>query len=495
MIKCNFRKKENEEILTPDEIKKSIENHIINAPINKFELSQVFVDEIKDFFNSKINTINESIKSFGNMKRNVINNICSITKIQLDEFFKELWKKFLKAKVNPGEAVGAVAGQSIGEPATQMTLKTFHFAGVASMNITSGIPRIKEIINYTQKISTPVIYAKLVQEDDITAAKIVKGRIEKIKLNRVCKYIKEIISPEGCYIKVKLDREYINSSHLEISIQKVREELLLNKKQLNLKLRENHIIIKNENKLIIYPPETDRNYLYFSLEVMMKNLPEIVISGISTVNRIVINKKDNDEKKYMLAIEGTGLLDIMKTDGIDYKHCTSNNVGEVLNTLGIEAARKSIIYELNYTFAGHSIHVDQRHLGLISDLMTFKGTVLGFQRFSMIKMKDSVFLNSSFERTTDVLFDAAINSKTEKLSGVSESIITGKTAKIGTGVFQLLMDKKEFNEEINNLNNNDYKKKKNGMIIENNANYAKTELNGKDFAKNKVEFNLYDMIK
>ena len=79
------------------------------------------------------------------MKRNVVNNICSISKIQLGEFFKELWIKYKKAKVNPGEAVGAVAGQSIGEPATQMTLKTFHFAGVASMNITSGIPRIKEI--------------------------------------------------------------------------------------------------------------------------------------------------------------------------------------------------------------------------------------------------------------------------------------------------------------------------------------------------------------
>ena len=495
LIKCNNKNKKEDKILSPDEIKKSVEEHIINAPVNKFELSQIFVDEIKEFFDTKIKTIEESLNNFGYMKRKVINNICSISKFELDEFFKELWIKYTKAKVNPGEAVGAVAGQSIGEPATQMTLKTFHFAGVASMNITSGIPRIKEIINYTQKISTPVIYAKLVQEDDITAAKIVKGRIEKIKLNRVCKYIKEIISPEGCYIKIKLDRDYINSSHLEISIQKVREALLLNKKKLNLKLRENHIIIKNENKLIIYPPETDRNYLYFSLEVMMKNLPEIIISGISTVNRIVINKKDNDEKKYMLAIEGTGLLDIMKTDGVDYKHCTSNNINEILNTLGIEASRSSIIYELNYTFAGHSIHVDQRHLGLISDLMTFKGTVLGFQRFSMIKMKDSVFLNSSFERTTDVLFDAAINSKTEKLSGVSESIITGKTAKIGTGVFQLLMDKKEFNEEINNLNNNDYKKKKNGMIIENNANYEKTELNGKDFAKNKVEFNLYDMIK
>ena len=493
-IKCSHKKYEkrddDDKILTPDEIKKSVENHIIDAPVNKFELSQVFVDEIKEFFNSKIKIIEESLNNFGYMKKNVINNICSISKNELDDFFKELWIKYTKAKVNPGEAVGAVAGQSIGEPATQMTLKTFHFAGVASMNITSGIPRIKEIINYTQKISTPVIYAKLVQEDDITAAKIVKGRIEKIRLNRVCKYIKEIISPEGCYIKIKLDKEYINSSHLEVTIQKVRESLLLNKKKLNLKLRENHIIIKNESKLIIYPPETDRNYLYFSLEVMMKNLPEIIISGISTVNRIVINKKDNDEKKYMLAIEGTGLLDIMKTDGIDYKHCTSNNVSEILNTLGIEASRRSIIYELNYTFAGHSIHVDQRHLGLIADLMTFKGTVLGFQRFSMIKMKDSVFLNSSFERTTDVLFDAAINSKTENLSGVSESIITGKTAKIGTGTFQLLMNKKSFNDEINDINN----KKKNGMDIDNNDNYE-ADYNGKDFAKNKISFNLCDMIK
>ena len=495
MIKYNSKNnhfKKEDKILNPEEIKRNVENHIINAPINKFELSQIFVDEIKDFFDSKIKIIKESLNNFGYMKKNIINNICSISESELDDFFNELWKRYKKAKVNPGEAVGAVAGQSIGEPATQMTLKTFHFAGVASMNITSGIPRIKEIINYTQKISTPVIYAKLVQEDDITAAKIVKGRIEKIKLNRICKYIKEIISPEGCYIKIKLDREYINSSHLEISIQKIREALLLNKKKLNIKLKENHIIIKNENTLILYPPETDRNYLYFSLEIMMKNLPEIVINGISTVNRVVVNKKDNDEKKYMLAIEGTGLLDIMKTDGIDYKHCTSNNIGEILNTLGIEASRKSIIYELNYTFAGHSIHVDQRHLGLISDLMTFKGTVLGFQRFSMIKMKDSVFLNSSFERTTDVLFDAAINSKNENLSGVSESIITGKTAKIGTGVFQLLMDKKTFNDEIDEINDSK-SKKKNGMVLENNK--SEMDYNGKDFAKDKVTFNLYELIK
>ena len=469
--------------LNTDEIKKEVEEYINKCPIKNYEINEVFLNDIRNFFDEKINIIKQAEDRFSKKNTNIINNICSVGENQLKYFFEELWIRYTKAKVNPGEAVGAVAAQSIGEPGTQMTLKTFHFAGVASMNITLGVPRIKEIINYTQNLSTPVVYAKLVQEDDLTAAQIVKGRIEKIKLNRICKYIKEVISPENCYIKVKLDKEYIDSCHLEINIQNVRDALLSNKKKLSQKLKENHIIIKNDEKLIIYPPETDRNFLYFTLENFMKNLPEIVVSGISTVNRIVINKKDNDENKYMLAIEGTGLLDVMKTDGIDFKKCRSNNISEILDTLGIEAARESIIYELNYTFAGHSIQVDQRHLGLIADLMTFKGAVYGFQRFGMIKMKDSVFLHSSFERTNDILFDAAIYGKVENLRGVSESIIVGKTVPIGTGVFKLSMDKEMFDEEI--------KQKGNGMIIE-----EENESNdGKEFAKNSVQFNLYDMIK
>ena len=474
-----------DKILEMNQISEQVEDYINKCPIKKFDIDEVFINEIREFFIEKIKTIQEAKKSFGNMKPNVVNSICSVGEVQLKEFFKELWIKYTKAKVNPGEAVGAVAGQSIGEPGTQMTLKTFHFAGVASMNITLGIPRIKEIINNTKNISTPVIYAYLVQEDDITAAKIVKGRIEKIKLNRICKYIKEVISPDSCYIEVKLDKEYIDSSHLEISIDRIREALLLNKKKLNLKLGKNHIIIKNDIELVINPPDTDKNNLYFSLECLMKNLPEIIVSGINTVNRIIISKKDDDEKKYMLEIEGTGLLDIMKTDGIDFKNCRSNNITEILDTLGIEAARKSIIYELNYTFENHSISVDRRHLGLISDLMTFKGSVYGFQRFGMIKMKDSVFLHSSFERTNDILFDAATYGKVDCLRGVSESIIVGKSVPIGTGAFKLFMDKKKFNEEIGN--------RKNGMSIDEENENEKDD--GKDFAKNKVQFNLYDMIK
>ena len=190
----------------------------------------------------------------------------------------------------------------------------------------------------------------------------------------------------------------------------------------------------------------------------------------------------------MLAVEGTGLLDIMKIDGIDYKHCKSNNINEIVETLGIEAARSAIIYELDYTFGENGVHIDKRHLDLTADLMTLKGTVYGFQRFGMIKMKDSVLLHSSFERTNDILFEAALHGKVDKLNGVTESIILGKTAPVGTGIFKLFMNKKEFNEGIDEF-------KKGRGYKEGSVKFDKYDLDdGKDF-KNEIKFNLSDMIK
>ena len=487
LVKCKNDIK-NDEILSVKDIMENVENYINCCDIKKYDVNENFVNSIRKFFVDKINLIENAIKSFGdddNNYNNIVNNICCVGKKQLKIFFDILWEKYKKAKVNPGEAVGAIAGMSIGEPCTQMTLKTFHFAGVSGMDITLGVPRIKEIINYTKNISTPVIYATLLQEDDLTAAKIVKGRIEKIKLSKVCKYIKEIISPNGCFIKVKLNKKYIQERHLSINIEKIKNALLLNKKK--LKLKENHIIIENDTKLIIYPPETNKNYLYFTLESLMKNLPDIIISGVNTINRIVISKKKNDESKYMLAVEGTGLLDIMKIDGIDYKHCKSNNISEILETLGIEAARSAIIYELDYTFGENGVHIDKRHLDLTADLMTLKGTVYGFQRFGMIKMKDSVLLHSSFERTNDILFEAALHGKVDKLNGVTESIIAGKTAPVGTGIFKLFMDRKEFDDGID-----DFKKGRGVNEVES----GKYDFDdGKDFAKGEIKFNMVDMIK
>jgi DNA-directed RNA polymerase III subunit RPC1 len=143
-----------------------------------------------------------------------------------------------------------------------MTLKTFHFAGVASMNVTLGVPRIKEIINATDKISTPIITASLVNKDSVVSARIVKGRIEKTELGDIAEYIKEVYSPNGCYLTVKLDMKAINALKLEVDIESVRTAIIKTSK---LKVKEKHIVVVSPEKLQIEPFETSRDKMYFSL--------------------------------------------------------------------------------------------------------------------------------------------------------------------------------------------------------------------------------------
>jgi DNA-directed RNA polymerase III subunit RPC1 len=121
-------------------------------------------------------------------------------------------------RIFKGTAVGAIAATSIGEPSTQMTLKTFHFAGVASMNITQGVPRIKEIINSVRNISTPVITVALADEKDEKLARRVKARIEKTTLGEISDYIEQIFQPDELFVLIKLNTRRIRSMQLEVTM-------------------------------------------------------------------------------------------------------------------------------------------------------------------------------------------------------------------------------------------------------------------------------------
>lgn len=135
--------------------------------------------------------------------------ITRVTESQVVTFLTRCRDKFIKAKIEPGTCVGALGAQSIGEPGTQMTLKTFHFAGVASMNVTLGVPRIKEIINASKSISTPIITANLSCKTDSEFARLVKGRIEKTYLREISQYIEEVFTRNECCIIIKLDLDRI----------------------------------------------------------------------------------------------------------------------------------------------------------------------------------------------------------------------------------------------------------------------------------------------
>lgn len=386
----------------------------------------------------------------------IFENVHAIHTEVLDEVWKRALIKYTMATMESGEAVGAVAAQSIGEPGTQMTLKTFHFAGVASMNVTLGVPRIKEIINATKNISTPIITAELQSDQSEIAARIVKAQIEKTTLGEVSKSMKEVIGPGLYCIEITLDMEAIRKLYLQVDAFSVCQAIINDSK---LKLKAQHLEREGDDVIRIYTPSEivrmarakthgpkppvngNRNSQYFNSQILKEHLPSVIVQGIKDVTRAVINKIDataGNRARYNLLVEGNNMLDVLGTDGIAGTKTTSNHIMEVEITLGIEAARTKIIHEIKYTYGSYGITVDERHLMLLADVMTYKGEVLGITRFGIAKMKDSVLMLASFEKTSDHLFDAAVHAREDEIEGVSECIIMGIPMPVGTGLAKLV---------------------------------------------------------
>ncbi|XP_019730084.1 DNA-directed RNA polymerase III subunit RPC1 isoform X2 [Hippocampus comes] len=399
-----------------------------------------FLEEIKKFirgFSERIKKTRDKygINDNGTSEPKVLYQLDRITPTQLKKFLETCRDKYMRAQMEPGSAVGALCAQSIGEPGTQMTLKTFHFAGVASMNITLGVPRIKEIINASKNISTPIITAHLDVEDDADFARLVKGRIEKTLLGEISEYIEEVFLPDDCFILVKLSLERIRLLRLEVNAETVRYSICMSK----LRVKPGDIAVHGEAVVCVSPRENNKSSMYYVMQSLKAELPKVVVQGIPEVARAVIHiDEQSSKRKYKLLVEGDNLRAVMATHGVNGSRTTSNNTYEVEKTLGIEAARSTIINEIQYTMVNHGMSIDRRHVMLLADLMSYKGEILGITRFGLAKMKESVLMLASFEKTADHLFDAAYFGQKDSVCGVSECIIMGIPMNIGTGLFKLL---------------------------------------------------------
>jgi DNA-directed RNA polymerase III subunit RPC1 len=440
----------------------------------KRALAQMSAEEKMSWFKKSQDTSAAKSVEFHQVNTLIRFHCFHLTLSQLQLILTHALHKYHLSQIQPGEAVGAVGAQSLSEPGTQMTLKTFHFAGVASMNVTLGVPRLKEIINASNVISTPIIEARLFFPNSLPAARVAKAHIEKSTLQEVCKYIKAVYHKQAAYIAIKLDLNLINSMHLNITAQSVVDAIMnpINpgiKPAILRALRRHHLSVNLKgNKVRVFPPDyvvkerskrgaaaaaaagngsiittmgalPSEQRIYFTLQALKEVLPTIIVQGIPSVSRAVINEESkNAETQYHLLVEGYGLLDVMTVPGIDFRETSTNHIMEMFRVLGIEAARTKIAQEIKFIFTAYGISVDRRHLMLLSDVMTFKGEILGITRFGVAKMKESVLMLASFEKTTDHLFDAAVHAREDKISGVSECIIMGVPIPIGTGIMKLL---------------------------------------------------------
>jgi len=436
--------------------------------IDGLEAHRGFLNEVEEFVNKQAANLSDARRHVG-LKggdsasdkvtgedvraRAVADGIAKVSRTSLDDFLELCKVKYMKAKTEPGHAVGAVGAQSIGEPGTQMTLKTFHFAGVAGMSITQGVPRIKEIINASKRISTPVIRCELYQQFSEDAARLVKGRIEKTYLRDVISYVSESWSASSCYIRIKIDAETVNKLQLNLradqiaqAIHKTRglgvekENIAINGNFMNISL-DADIDVKKKSKSLAKDKDDEP---FIRLQNLKRAIPDVVIRGYPDAARAIIAKKQGVSGQYPkggepneLLVEGYGLKLCMTTEGIDGSKTKCNNVMEMNSVLGIEAARSTIIAELDAVM-GAQMDIDPRHMALLADVMTYKGVVLGITRFGLAKMRDSVLQLASFEKTPDHLFDAAVKGKKDTIEGVSECIIMGQSMGLGTGAMKMI---------------------------------------------------------
>ncbi|KAH9661160.1 DNA-directed RNA polymerase III subunit 1 [Citrus sinensis] len=414
--------------LSPQQVSEIVEKQL--AAYGKESCSEAFLNSLRKFFEGQQDKLDKKIKFVedigwddkSQILEEVTHKTSGITEKQLEVFIQTCFSRYHVKRVEAGTAIGAIGAQSI--------------------DITQGVPRIKEIINGAKRISTPIITAELECNDNENAARVVKGRIEKTLLGQVAKSIKIVMTSRLASIVIALDMETIQDAHLCINADIVKESIVQTPK---IKLKQQHIKVLDFRKLEIFPP-VDKSKIHFELYSLKNVLPMVIVKGIKTVERVVIAEKEKEKrkvkengekKKYRLLVEGTGLQAVMGAEGIDGCKTKSNHIFEVQQTLGIEAARICIIDEINETMKAHGMSIDKRHMMLLADLMTFRGEVLGITRFGIQKMDKSVLMLASFEKTADHLFNASVNGRDDRIEGVSECIIMGIPMPLGTGILKI----------------------------------------------------------
>ncbi len=324
--------------------------------------------------------------------------------------------RYQNRKVDPKESVGILGAQSIGEPGTQMTMRTFHHAGVAEIGVTQGLPRMIEIVDARKVPSTPSMEVHLEDDikDDREEAKTIASRLEITRLKDVADV--EIDMAET-NIVIKPDMDDLDDKNIEIDeiAQKLSKsrgiegDVNTSGNEINIKIEEGKFSLLHES---------------------VENAKSMKIKGVKGIERGVIRR---DGGEFIIYTEGSNLEEVLKMDGVDVENTTTNSPNEIYNVLGIEAARNSVIHEAKNTLDEQGLEVDIRHVMLVADIMTNEGDLKAIGRHGVSGKKTSVLARAAFEITSQHLLRAAIIGEKDELSGVAENVIVGQPITQGTG--------------------------------------------------------------
>ena len=332
--------------------------------------------------------------------------------------------------MDQNESAGVMAAHSIGEPGTQMNMRTFHYAGVANINVTQGLPRLIEIVDARRVPSTPSMNIPLTgtAAEDENVARYVASNIEMTTLLDIASVetditnMRLIVTPDAR----KMEARGIDIDDLVDRLNKVKAV--------------RGMVTKAGYDVVINSDEPS----YKKLQMMFDAIKGAKIKGIDNITRAVLSKTEGSWK---IITEGSNLKEVLKVEGVDADNVMTNSILEVADVLGIEAARNSIIHEAMGTLGEAGLDVDIRHIMLVADLMTNDGYVKAIGRHGVSGKKSSVLARAAFEITAAHLLHAAMVGEVDHLEGVTENIIVGQPVTLGTGAVNLIYTPKKKGDE------------------------------------------------
>ncbi len=397
------------------------------APAVKIDPSQI-PKKIKPMSPAEQNIFKKALEMDTHLPRKLVEDIAAhlegkkYSEKQFDEIVRRVCEKFKNRMVEPYEGVGIVGAQSIGEPGTQMTMRTFHYAGVAEMNVTLGLPRLIEIVDARKIPSTPMmeIYLKDDIKNELDQVKKVASNIEITTLREICAIETDVAHMEIVIIpdKEKMKAKDISQEDIVKKIMKIR----------GLKAS----VTSNAGEIRVKMDE-------FSFKVLQDTLGMVralTLKGVKGIKRAIIRKNESGDE-YVIYTEGSNLAEVLAMEEIDPIKTTTNSIMEIGDVLGIEAARNSIIKEAYNTLSEQGLAVDKRHIMLVADIMTNDGNVRAIGRHGISGRKTSVLARAAFEITAAHLLHAGLIGEEDMLTGVAENIIVGQPITLGTGAVKL----------------------------------------------------------
>ncbi|MFC1740971.1 DNA-directed RNA polymerase subunit A'' [Nanoarchaeota archaeon] len=349
-----------------------------------------------------------------------------VDKKKVQAILETVHTEYENAKVHSGESVGLIAAESIGEQGTQMTLNTFHYAGVAEMNVTVGLPRLIEILDGRKNISTPMMEVYL--KSPYNKGKDIKKIALSIKETKMKDIASEFsINVAELIVEVALDEKKIGEIGLEMNtIGKAVEKAV---KDAEVKLRDNIISIKSGK-------DEGLNELY----KMKEKIKKVHVSGIKDVFQVLPVRRGEE---FIIITAGSNLKAAFENEYVDVTRTTTNKVCEVSDVLGVEAARQSIINEVFKVIENQGLNIDKRHMMLVADMMSSSGMVKGITRYGVVSQKASVLAKASFETPIKHIISAALVGEEDKLNSVVENVMLNQAVPVGTGLPGLITKIKE----------------------------------------------------